>query len=72
MAVLRFVGLMAEHAGVKEMDVRLDRPQPLREILAIRLPEERTIVLINQRGGTLDSLIHDGDTVTVLPVVSGG
>jgi molybdopterin converting factor small subunit len=72
MAALRFVGLVAELAGAKELGVRLDGPKPLREILEFRLPEERTIVLINQEGGTLDSLVHDGDTVTLLPVVSGG
>ena len=72
MAALRFVGFIAELAGARQMEVRLERPTPLRDILEIRLPEERTIVLINQEGGTLDSLVHDEDTVTVLPVVSGG
>jgi len=72
MAELRFIGLVAEMIGAREMDVPLDRPRRLRDILPTPLPEERIIVLIDQRGGSLDSLIEDRHRVMILPLVSGG
>jgi molybdopterin converting factor small subunit len=44
----------------------------LREILPSPFPEKNIIVLINQRAGTLDSLIKDEDSVALMPVLSGG
>ena len=40
--------------------------------LGIEFPEKRSIVLINQQVGNLDSLILNGDNVVIIPIISGG
>jgi molybdopterin converting factor small subunit len=44
----------------------------LKDMLEVELSEDRCIVLINHKRGTLDSLIKNGDKVMIMPVVSGG
>ena len=72
MAEIKLIGFVAEMAGTGVLNVHLDQSSRLRDILPTPLPEERIIVLVDQKGGTLDSLIEDGNKVMILPVVSGG
>jgi len=72
MVEIKFIGFIAEKMGAREMKVSLKRPVKLKDLVEIELSMDRSIVLINQKRGTLDSLIKNGDRVMIMPVVSGG
>jgi molybdopterin converting factor small subunit len=72
MVEVKFIGFVAEKMGTQEMNVSLEQPMKLNDIIEVELSKDRYIVLINQKRGTLDSLIKNGDKVMIMPVVSGG
>jgi molybdopterin converting factor small subunit len=72
MAEFRFLGYIADISGKKRVSITLENPRKLRDILEIEFPEDRCIVLINQRVGNFDSLIRNRDKVVIMPMISGG
>ena len=72
MAELKFFGYLADIVGARAKEVSLEKPVALREILPSPFPETNIIILINQKAGCLDSLIRNEDSVTIMPVLSGG
>jgi molybdopterin converting factor small subunit len=72
MVEIKFIGYIAEKVGTREMKVSLKRPVKLKDIIEVKLSQDRAIVLINQKRGTLDSRIKNGDKIMIMPVVSGG
>ncbi len=72
MVEIKFIGFIAEKMGTQGMKVSLKQPVKLKDIVEVELSKDRAIVLINQKRGTLDSLIKNGDKVMIMPVVSGG
>ena len=72
MATLKFFGFLADMVKTKEMVISIQKSQKLRDLLPVKLPEERIIVLINMKGADFDSLLHNDDTVLILPFISGG
>ena len=72
MVEVKFIGFIAEKMGAQGVRVSLKQPMKLRDMLEVELSEDRCIVLINHKRGTLDSLIKNGDKVMIMPVVSGG
>ena len=72
MAEFRFLGYLAEVYGKKRIKIHLTTQKKLRDILEVEFPEDRSIVLINQGVGNFDSLIRNGDTVVIMPMISGG
>ncbi len=72
MVEIKFIGFIAEKTGAPGMKVSLKQPVKLKDIVEVDLSKDRSIVLINQKRGTLDSLIKNGDKVMIMPVVSGG
>jgi molybdopterin converting factor small subunit len=72
LAELKFFGYLADIVGARAKEMRLEKPVALREILPSPFPEKNIIVLINQKAGSLDSLIKDEDSVVLMPILSGG
>ncbi len=72
MAEFRFLGYLAEIFGEKRVEISLENPKKLRDILKVEFPEDRSIVLINQRVGNFDSIIRNGDKVIIMSIISGG
>jgi molybdopterin converting factor small subunit len=72
MLEVKFIGFIAEKMGTQGVKVSLKQPMKLKDMLEVELSEDRCIVLINHKRGTLDSLIKNGDKVMIMPVVSGG
>ena len=72
MVEVKFIGFIAEKMGTRGVKVSLKQPMELKDMLEVELSEDRCIVLINHKRGTLDSLIKNGDKVMIMPVVSGG
>ena len=72
MVEVKFIGFIAEKMGTREMNVSLKQPMKLKNIIEVELSKDHSIVLINHKRGTLDSLIKNGDKVMIMPVVTGG
>jgi len=72
LAKLKFFGYLADIAGARAKEMSLEKPVALREILPSPFPEKNIIVLINQKTGSLDSLIKDEDSIVLMPILSGG
>jgi molybdopterin converting factor small subunit len=72
MAELKLLGSLAEIVGSRRMEVHLERPVKLREVLGKEIPENHAIILVNRKTASLDSLIHDEDRVLIMPIISGG
>jgi molybdopterin converting factor small subunit len=72
MVQLKFLGYLAEVAGGRTREIALKEPTRLREMLPQSFPEENIIILIDDKVGTLDSVIQNGNSVVLMPVISGG
>jgi len=72
LASLKFLGYLAEIAGTRERNLVLDKPTPLRGILPPSFPEENIVILIDERAGSLDSVIENESSVILMPMLSGG
>jgi molybdopterin converting factor small subunit len=72
MAEFRFLGYLSEVAGVQIMQIPLEKPTRLRDILARPSPGKNIIFLIDQKMGNLDSIIQDNNSVVIMPILSGG
>ena len=72
MAQLKFLGYLAEVAGGRTREVTLKEPTRLREMLPQLFPEENIIILIDDKVGTLESVIQNGSSIVFMPILSGG
>ena len=69
---MKFFGYLADFAGTRIKELKIEHPVVLREILPPAFPEGNIIILINQKVGSLDSQIEDQDSIVLMPVLSGG
>ena len=72
MVQLKFLGYLAEVAGGRTREVTLKEPTRLRGMLPQSFPEENIIILIDDKVGTLESVIQDESSVVFMPILSGG
>lgn len=72
MVEIKFLGYLTEMAGTRKKEVFIESPTPLRKILPPSFPEKNIIVLIDGKSGDLDTLISPGQSITIMPILSGG
>ena len=72
MVEVKFIGFIAEKMGTRELEISLKQPMKLKDLIEVELSKNRSIVIINLKRGTFDTLIKNGDSVIIMPVVSGG
>jgi molybdopterin converting factor small subunit len=72
LAELKFLGYLAEVVGTRTKHLVLDNPTPLRSILPSSFPEENVIILIDKKVGSFDSFIENGNSIVIMPMLSGG
>jgi molybdopterin converting factor small subunit len=72
LAEFKFLGYLAEVIGTRTKNLVLDKPTPLRRILPSSFPEKNIIILIDKKVGSFDSLIENGNSIVIMPMLSGG
>ena len=73
MVKIKYIGYLAELAGKREEEIKLDKPTKIRELIDLqRVKLEELIILVNGLPGSLDSVVSGEDEISVLPVISGG
>lgn len=70
---LKLFGSIADFAGFKEKEIKLERPTKIRDIIYIdQISEDRIIIQVNYKPATFDTVVKNDDYVTIMPVISGG
>lgn len=69
---IKFLGWIASLAGKREMDVTVETPVQLKEILPFSLRERNIIVVVNNKPGSEETVVHNNDQIMLMPVISGG
>ncbi|MBU7011538.1 MAG: MoaD/ThiS family protein [Theionarchaea archaeon] len=70
---VKFLGWIASLAGKREMEVSLERPAQLRELLPFSLQgRDNIIILVNNNPGSEEVTVENQDHVVLMPVISGG
>ncbi|MBU7048463.1 MAG: MoaD/ThiS family protein [Theionarchaea archaeon] len=69
---VKFLGWIASLAGKREMDVKVEGPVQLKEILPFSLQGRNVIVIVNNNPASGETVVEDTDEIAVLPVISGG
>jgi len=72
LAELKFFGYLSDIVGHRKIEVNLEKPVLLREMLPSQFPETNMIILINEKVGSLDSMIENENSVLLMPMLSGG
>jgi len=70
---LKFIGWISSLAGTREMDITLETPEQLKNILPFSLQgKENIIIIINNEPGSATTVVSNEDQVLLMPVISGG
>ena len=73
MVTIRIVSYLKDISGYEEKSFKIDRSTQIRELVSFpNIPDNRLVVLVNEKGARMDSLVKDDDKVVILPVVGGG
>ena len=70
---LKFLGWIAPLAGNREIDITLEKPVQLKDILPFSLEgRDNIIVIVNNKPGSGETIVENKDRVALMPVISGG
>lgn len=72
MVEIKFLGYLTEIAGTRKKEVWIETPKRLREMLPPSFPDKNIIILIDGKAGDLDAIISPGQSVILMPILSGG
>ena len=74
MVKIKYIGYLAELAGSREEEVKVNGRIKVKYLLERRIKKglEELVILVNGLPGSLDTLVDDNDVISVLPVISGG
>ncbi|AIF70110.1 molybdopterin converting factor, subunit 1 [Palaeococcus pacificus DY20341] len=76
MVKIKLMGLMAHLAKARELEVKLDGPKTVDELLREVIPRydelHDKIILVNGVSAKGNYVLKDDDEVKVMPVLSGG
>ncbi|MBU6997491.1 MAG: MoaD/ThiS family protein [Theionarchaea archaeon] len=69
---VKFLGWISSLAGRREMQVDIDNPAKLGDILPFSLQGRSIIIIVNNEPGSGETMVKNTDQVTLMPVISGG
>jgi molybdopterin converting factor small subunit len=69
---VKFLGWISSLAGTREMNIASKEPVKLKEILPFSLEGRNVIIIINNKPGSAETMVKEGDKVALFPVISGG
>ena len=72
MVRIKLVSYLSTMMKWREKEMNITKPTRVGDLISIPLPEDRIIILINEKGGNYDSLVSNDDEVKIFPVVGGG
>jgi sulfur carrier protein ThiS len=70
---IKFIGWISSLAETREMDITLETPEQLKNILPFSLQgKENIIIIVNNEPGSATTVVSNKDQVLLMPVISGG
>jgi MoaD family protein len=82
MVMIKFFAVMKKLVGRESMEIKIDTPTTLKDILnqvekdipKIRqiIKEGRSLISINQEMADENTIVHSGDEIAILPPFAGG
>ena len=72
MVRIKLISYLSTMMKWREKEFYVISPTKVGDLISIPLPDDRIIILINEKGGNFDSLVDNGDEVKIFPVVGGG
>lgn len=71
---VRYFGYLADHAGGREKTIEVREGSKIKDVIVLPpdLDIEEVVILKNGKPASPDDELNDGDTVSVLPHISGG
>jgi sulfur carrier protein ThiS len=70
---IKFIGWISSLAETREMDITLETPEQLKNILPFSLQgKENIIIIVNNEPGSATTVVSNEDQVLLMPVISGG
>lgn len=76
MVEIRLMGAFAHLAKARELEIKLDEPKQVDEILREIIPRydefHDKIIFINSKPAKGNAIVEEGDEIKVMPVLSGG
>lgn len=72
MVKIKLLGYVAGLAGFKKKEIQINKRVKVKDLLGVKMSEEKIIVLVNGISGSLETDLSNSDEVVVLPIVGGG
>lgn len=72
MVKIKLLGYVAGLAGFKKKEIQINKKVKVKDLLGVKMSEEKIIVLVNGISGSLETDLSNSDEVVVLPIVGGG
>lgn len=70
---IKCIGWISSLAGNREMNIPVENPNQLKNILPFSLEgKDSIIIIVNDQPGSPESVVSNEDHVVLLPVISGG
>ncbi len=72
MVTIRLVSYLEKMAGFREKEIKIEEPTRVRDLIAFDLPDERLMVVVDDIGGDLDTVVDNDSRVVISPIFGGG
>lgn len=72
MVKIRLIGFFRFVLGKEVIEVQLEKPTKLINVIGELPDKERAIVLINGKNASFDSEVTNSDEVMIIPIIGGG
>ncbi len=72
MVTIRLVSYLEKMAGFREKEIKIEEPTRVRDLIAFDLPDERLMVVVDDIGGDLDTVVDNESRVVISPIFGGG
>ncbi|MFX0097114.1 MAG: MoaD/ThiS family protein [Candidatus Hodarchaeota archaeon] len=72
MVKIKLLGYVASLAKFKKKEIRINKRVKVKDLLGVKISEDRVIVLVNGISSSLETDVDDGDEIVILPIIGGG
>ncbi|MFX1486919.1 MAG: MoaD/ThiS family protein, partial [Promethearchaeota archaeon] len=72
MVKIRLLGYVASLAKFKKKEIQISKKTKVKDLLGVRISEDKVIVLINGLSASLGTEVSNTDEIVVLPIIGGG
>ncbi|MFX0068931.1 MAG: MoaD/ThiS family protein [Promethearchaeota archaeon] len=72
MVKIKLLGYVASLAKFKKKEIQINKRVKVKDLLGVKISEDRVVVLVNGISASLETDVDDGDEIVILPIIGGG